>query len=123
MKIKKIFSLVSFFVFFNFSVALASKELPSSLEELISFFLRFLKEFPGYLFQALNEVFKILQKIWNWFETHFFQKIYFSMKKEIQKKEPIVKKEFEREKLEIKKEFREWLSSLLNKIQAELKKK
>jgi hypothetical protein len=123
MNFKKIFSSILFFCFLNFSFCFSSEKLPSTPEELEKFFFDFLKEFPSYFFKALDQVLKITKKTWNFFWTHFFQKIYFSTKKEVQKREPIVKKEFEKEKLEIKKEFKEWLSSILNKIQSELKKK
>jgi hypothetical protein len=122
MNFKKIFSLILFFFFLNFSFCFSNEKLPSTPEELKNFFINFLKNFPSCFFKALDQVLETVKKTWNFFRTHFFQKIYFSTKKEIQKRKPIVKKEFEKEKLEIEKEFKEWLSSVLNKIQSELKK-
>jgi hypothetical protein len=123
MNFKKIFSLILFFCFLNFSLCFSSEKLPSTPEELGKFFLNFLKEFPSYFFKALDKVLEIAKKTWNFFWNNFLQKIYFLTKKEVEKREPIVKKEFEKEKLETKREFKEWLSSILNKIQSELKKK
>jgi len=123
MKIKKIFFLVFIFSFLKFSFTFGLNELPFSLQESVNFFFKFLKEFPGYFLRSLNEILEILKKSWDWFNIHFFKKIYFSIKKEIKKRELIIKKEFEKEKLETKKEFKEGLKSLLNKALNELKKK
>jgi hypothetical protein len=123
MNFKKIFPAILFFCLLNFSFCFSSEKLPSTPQELEKFFINFLREFSSYFFKALNQVLEIVKKTWNFFWTHFFQKIYFLTKEEIKKREPIVKKEFEKEKLETKREFKEWLSSILNKIQSELKKK
>jgi hypothetical protein len=123
MNFKKVFSSILFFCFLNFSLCFSAEKLPSTPKELKNFFINFLKEFPSCFFKALDQVLEIVKKTWNFFWTHFFQKIYFLTKKEVKKREPIVKKEFEKEKLETKREFKEWLSSVLSKIQSELKKK
>jgi len=123
MKIKKNFCLIFIFSFLKISSVFSLNESLSLPEENVNFFFKFLEEFSGYFLKSLNEILEILKNTWNWFNTHFFKKIYFSIKKEFKEKKPIIKKEFEKEKLETKKEFKEWLKSLLNKTLNELKKR
>jgi len=120
---KKIFSLIFLLYFFISQSAFALEGLPSSSQELENFFFDFLREFPIYFSKSLGQFLEIVKKTWHWFDVHFFQKIYLSVKKEFKQRKPIIKKEFEQEKTQTKIEFKEWLSSIINRIQTELKKK
>jgi len=123
MKFKDFFSLILIFYLLNFSLVFSSGFFPSTSNESEKFSFDYFKKSSDYFVKTLDRILENSKNVWNFFYSHFFQKIYFSVKKELEKRKPIVKKEFEKEKLETEKEFKKWLGSVLNTIQIELKKK
>jgi hypothetical protein len=87
-------------------------QIPENLEEAKEVGRGFLKELPNQLEKIWRkEVFPLWQKIYNWlkekiWDSYLWPKIGLPLKKEIEKRKPIIKEEFKKEKKEMKEEIK-----------------
>jgi hypothetical protein len=90
---------------------------------LLNDFKNFLENFLKILINISNGIEKSFKKNWYWVKEKFLRNFYFSLKKEFKERIVLIKKEFKKEKEQAKIEFKNWLASLVDRLEAELKKK